>query len=326
MRLRKATRRAALLSMAGAIGVIAMLSSLAAPVCAEEVKAGDLVITQAWSRATPGGAKIGGGYLTIENKGATADRLIGGSADIAGKIEVHEMTMKDGVMTMRPLDKGLSIEPGKTVKLAPGGYHLMMFDLKSPLKQGEKLPVTLDFEKAGKVKVSLDVAGVGAQGPGNAVGGHMDDEEDARSFRHEDVRAMTAKAGRSSLLAAAVMLAACGRRRPRTPLALHIHTENAMFQVLVSPGTVGTDRFRSSVDDRRRQPAGGQRRPRLILSLPGRGDRAAGAPATLGSDGYWHVARACRFRCPGRWHLRIEALVTDFQKIALEDDFEVPAP
>jgi copper(I)-binding protein len=76
-------------------------------------------------------------------------------------------------MTMRPLDKGLSIEPGKTVKLAPGGYHLMMFDLKGPLKQGEKLPVMLEFEKAGKVKVSLDVAGVGAQGPGNPRG-HMD--------------------------------------------------------------------------------------------------------------------------------------------------------
>jgi copper(I)-binding protein len=75
------------------------------------------------------------------------------------------MTMKDGVMTMRPLEKGLTIEPGKTVKLAPGGYHLMMFDLKSPLKQGERLPVTLEFEKAGKVQVSLDVAGVGAQAP-----------------------------------------------------------------------------------------------------------------------------------------------------------------
>jgi hypothetical protein len=174
MRLRKATRRAALLSMAGAIGVIAMLSSFAAPVCAEEVKAGDLVITQAWSRATPGGAKIGGAYLTIENKGATPDRLIGGSADIAGKIEVHEMTMKDGVMIMRPVDKGLSIEPGKTVKLAPGGYHLMMFDLKGPLKQGEQLPVTLEFEKAGKVQVPFDVAGVGAQAPGNAAGGHME--------------------------------------------------------------------------------------------------------------------------------------------------------
>ena len=143
MRLRKATRRAALLSMAGAIGVIAMLSSLAAPVCAAEVKAGDLVITQAWSRATPGGAKVGGGYLTIENKGSTPDRLIGGSADVADKVQVHEMTMKDGVMTMRQLDKGLVIEPGKTVKLAPGGYHLMLLDLKSPLKQGNEFSRSL---------------------------------------------------------------------------------------------------------------------------------------------------------------------------------------
>ena len=69
------------------------------------------------------------------------------------------MAMKNGVMTMRPLDNGLTIDPGKTVKLAPGGYHLMMFDLKSPLKQGDKVPVTLEFEKAGKVKVSLAVRG-----------------------------------------------------------------------------------------------------------------------------------------------------------------------
>jgi copper(I)-binding protein len=150
----------------------ALLSALiAAPARAQEVKAGDLVITQAWSRATPKGAKIGSGYLTIENKGSAPDRLVGISADIAGKVEVHEMAMNNGVMTMRPLDKGLTIDPGKTVKLAPGGYHLMMFDLKSPLKQGDKVPVTLEFEKAGKVQLSLDVQGVGAQGPGAASGG-----------------------------------------------------------------------------------------------------------------------------------------------------------
>jgi copper(I)-binding protein len=86
------------------------------------------------------------------------------------------MTTNNGVMTMRPLDKGLAIEPGKTVKLAPGGYHLMLLDLKSPLKQGDKVPVTLEFEKAGKVKLSLDVQGVGAQGPAGASnsGGNMD--------------------------------------------------------------------------------------------------------------------------------------------------------
>jgi periplasmic copper chaperone A len=150
------------------VGAALLAGLLAAPARAQEVRAGDLVITQAWARATPGGAKIGGGYVTVENKGAAPDRLIGGSADIAVKVEVHEMAMNNGVMTMRPLDKGLTIEPGKTVKLAPGGYHLMMFDLKGPLKQGDKVPVTLEFEKAGKVKLSLDVQGIGAQGPAGA--------------------------------------------------------------------------------------------------------------------------------------------------------------
>ena len=144
------------------------------PAYAGDAKAGDIVITQAWSRATPNGAKIAGGYLTIENKGAAPDRLVGGSGDIAGKVEVHEMAMNNGVMTMRPLDKGLAIEPGKTVKLAPGGYHLMLMDLKGPFKQGDKVPVTLEFEKAGKVTLSLDVQGVGAQAPAGAdsAGGH----------------------------------------------------------------------------------------------------------------------------------------------------------
>ena len=146
-----------------------------APVRAQEVKAGDLVITQAWTRATPNGAKVGTGYLTIENKGSAPDRLMGGSTDVAGNVEVHEMAMQGGVMKMRPLDGGLTIDPGKTVKLAPGGYHLMMMNLKSPFKQGDSVPVTLKFEKAGEVKVSLAVQGVGAQAPGDAApsGGMM---------------------------------------------------------------------------------------------------------------------------------------------------------
>jgi len=143
---------------------------------ADEVKAGDLVISQAWSRATPSGAKAGAGYLTIENKGSAPDRVIGGTSDVAGKVEVHEMSMSNGVMKMRPLEKGLEIAPGKTVKLAPGGYHMMLMDLKSQLKQGDKLPITLEFEKAGKATVSFDVEGVGAQGPAgdSGMGGKMD--------------------------------------------------------------------------------------------------------------------------------------------------------
>src|SRR5437762_7367216 len=151
----------------------ALAALSAAPVRADDVKAGDLLITQAWSRATPAGAKVAGGYLTVENKGAAEDRLVGGSGDVAGRVEIHEMAMDGGVMKMRPLDKGLAIEPGKTVKLAPGGYHLMLFDLKSQLKQGDKVPVTLQFEKAGKVALSLDVQGVGAQAPaGEDHSGH----------------------------------------------------------------------------------------------------------------------------------------------------------
>ncbi len=169
------TERSTLISFARTMAGLAVLACLlASPARAEEVKAGDLVISQAWSRATPGGAKVAGGYLTIENKGSAPDRLIGGSADVSDKIQVHEMSARNGVMTMRPLDNGLTIEPGKTVKLAPGGYHLMMLDLKHPLKQGDKVPVTLEFEKAGKVKLSFDVQGVGAPSPGAGnAGGHM---------------------------------------------------------------------------------------------------------------------------------------------------------
>src|SRR5712671_2603830 len=92
---------------------IMLVYFIVAPALAEEVKAGDLVITQAWSRATPGGAKVAGGYLTIENRGSTPDRLIGGSADVADKVQAHQMTMNNGVMTMRPLDQGLTIAPAR---------------------------------------------------------------------------------------------------------------------------------------------------------------------------------------------------------------------
>jgi len=166
-----ATRKAIDMNKLSRILALAALSAvvIAAPVRADDVKAGDLVISQAWSRATPGGAKVAGGFLTIENKGSAPDKLVAVTAEIAGKADVHEMAMDNGVMKMRPLDKGLVIEPGKTVKLAPGGYHLMLQDLKGPFKQGEKVTVTLEFEKAGKVAVSLDVQGVGAQAPGGGM-------------------------------------------------------------------------------------------------------------------------------------------------------------
>ena len=82
---------------------------ISAPACAEDIAAGNLVITQAWSRASPGGAQVAAGYLTIENRGSVPERLLSGTSDIARKTEIHEMSMRSGIMTMRPMEEGLVI-------------------------------------------------------------------------------------------------------------------------------------------------------------------------------------------------------------------------
>jgi len=133
------------------------------------IKAGALTIEQPWSRATPAGAQVGGGYLRITNTGKEPDRLTGGSAPVASRIEVHQMSMVDNVMRMKPVDGGLEIKPGETVELKPGGYHLMFMDLKEPLKDGETVNGTLVFEKAGSVAVDFAVRGMG-QGGGQNMG------------------------------------------------------------------------------------------------------------------------------------------------------------
>ncbi len=127
-------------------------------------KIGDLVVASPWTRATPGGAKIGGGYLKITNNGAAADRLLGATSGIADHVEIHEMSMTDGVMKMRPLTDGLEIKPGETVELKPGGFHMMFMDLKQPLKQGDTLKATLKFEKAGTLDVNFSINALGATG------------------------------------------------------------------------------------------------------------------------------------------------------------------
>jgi len=154
------------------IAVVLLTTASFCPAAAQEFKAGDLSIEHPWSRATPAGAKVAVGYMTITNKGLVPDRLVGGSTSVAGRVDVHEMAMKDGIMTMRPLNGGLPIDPGKTVTLAPGGYHIMFVDLKTPLKQDDKISATLTFEKAGKVDVTFDVQSVGAQSPMSDHSGH----------------------------------------------------------------------------------------------------------------------------------------------------------
>ena len=115
-----------------------------------------------WARATPPTAPAGGGYLTVTNKGTTEDRLISVKSPAAGAVQVHEMKMEGNIMRMREVEGGLAIPPGATVALAPGGLHLMMMGLREPLKQGERVPVTLVFEKAGSINVELAVIAIGA--------------------------------------------------------------------------------------------------------------------------------------------------------------------
>lgn len=144
---------------------VAISLSLGGAALAHDYKAGALKIDHPWSRATPGGAKVGGGYLVIENTGSAADKLVAVSAPaIAGRTEMHEMATTNGVMTMRPLDGGVEIAPGAKVEFKPGGYHIMFMELKQPLKQDERVKGTLTFEKAGTVEVEFKVEAVGARG------------------------------------------------------------------------------------------------------------------------------------------------------------------
>lgn len=136
---------------------------------AHDYQKGALKIEHPWSRETPSGAKVAGGYMRITNTGKEADRLIGGSLVDAKVFEVHEMRMDGDVMRMRRLDKGLEIPPGQTVELKPGSFHVMFIDLKNGLKQGDSVKGTLMFEKAGTVEVEfrIDARGVTAPTKGN---------------------------------------------------------------------------------------------------------------------------------------------------------------
>ena len=136
-------------------------------VAAPSFKTGALLIEAPWTRATPQGAKVAGGYLKITNTGSQPDRLIGGSLPGAADVEVHEMAMTDNIMKMRRLDIGLEIKPGESVELKPGGYHLMFTGLGASLKEGQAITGTLVFEKAGTVTVEYRVAPIGAQTPGH---------------------------------------------------------------------------------------------------------------------------------------------------------------
>ena len=178
---------------------------LAMPAQAEDVTAGGLKISAPWARATPKGASVGGGYMKITNTGTAPDRLVGGSTDISSRFEIHEMSMDNGVMKMRPVANGIEIKPGQTVEFKPGGYHVMFVGLKGALDQGQHVKATLEFEKAGKVDVDFTVEGIGAQ----TGGGHAQHESKDIPHRRDLILRSTSAPRRRALHLPA---ASCGRR------------------------------------------------------------------------------------------------------------------
>ena len=130
------------------------LALSSAALCAHVYRADALRIDHPYARATPPGAKIGSVYFTIDNASNNSDRLIRVSTPIAAGVVIHQMVLDGGVMKMRAVPS-VEVRPGGRLELKPNGYHLMLLDLKQPLKAGEKFPLTLTFERAGTVLASV---------------------------------------------------------------------------------------------------------------------------------------------------------------------------
>ncbi len=139
-----------------------VLAGFAAPATAGE----NIVVSDPWARASV--TATGAAYLTLENVGAENDALVEVRSDVAEKAEIHDMTMDDMVMRMRKLDR-LALPASETVRLAPGGLHIMLIRLHGPLAEGDAVPLTLVFESAGEIGISATVR---KAGHGGGHGGH----------------------------------------------------------------------------------------------------------------------------------------------------------
>ena len=123
-----------------------------------------LEVVEAWARATPPGAEVGAAYVTLRNNGPDADSLVGATSSVAARIETHETTEANGVARMRPTEAP-TIPAGGELAMRPGGTHLMLMGLAAPLTEGDRVPLTLTFAKAGTLTIEVDVAPLGADAP-----------------------------------------------------------------------------------------------------------------------------------------------------------------
>jgi periplasmic copper chaperone A len=164
-------RTSTLIRSALAAAMTVAIQFAAAATEAADYDLGSIHVAAPWARATPKGATAGAAYLTVTNNGTATDRLSCAGSEAAARCQIHTMTMDNGVMKMRPLPGGIEIKPGETVTLKPGSDHVMLMNLKHPLEAGQTVGATLQFDKAGTLKVEFAVLAMGAAAPGAPSGG-----------------------------------------------------------------------------------------------------------------------------------------------------------
>jgi copper(I)-binding protein len=270
--------------------VMLIAAALTAFVGSSPAAAHDITVKEAWSRATPKGAKVAGGYLTIENRGIQPDRLLSASSGAAAKVEIHQMDLQDGIMTMRPLDDGLVIPADTTVTLVPGGDHIMFVGLTAPFEEGQRVPVSLNFERASRVDASFEVGSVGAKGP----------------------RLQIASTEPAAAAASPVRVASSDE-----PFFTHICGTRVMANVTVSPGRSGPIEVLVQIEDADEKPLAVDALS-VTLSNPDKDIAPVTAAAERVAADSWRVRLTAA--ASGKWSL---ALGIDLAK---DDRVDIAAP
>jgi hypothetical protein len=142
------------------------VAGLGAPALAVDVRSGPIVVSDVWARATVTPAmKTGAAFGVLANEGSEMDRLVAAQSPVAERVELHTHAMDGGIMKMRQVE-AIEVHPGTPTVLQPGGLHVMFIGLRAPLQQGSAIPLTLVFEKAGRIAITADVLAPGAMGKG----------------------------------------------------------------------------------------------------------------------------------------------------------------
>ena len=145
---------------------------------------GDITVSQAFTRAMLAGARVGAGYMTIANAGATDDRLLAASSEVSDRVELHQMVIDNDMMRMSRVEGGIAVPAGGSVALAPGGLHVMFMEPSQEFQEGECVTLTLSFEHAGALEVHLSVGPVGASAAPEAHGDHGGETSGAAGHGH----------------------------------------------------------------------------------------------------------------------------------------------